>query len=446
MPETVDKMLARYGTGRHGHAHFAPSSSSGWLNCPGYLLANAVVGDTAGAEAAYGTVAHTLAEVWRGNGYRPDGHVGEVITVGAHDVTIDMDMLRYVQEFIEWCDEVPGDAFVEQRVDLSEYLPIPEQRGTADHVVCAPGVLTVTDLKMGVGVKVYVENNSQAMLYALGAFAEWDWVYGFKRIVIRICQPRLGYFGVWECDRATLMRFGEYVRQRSALAWSVDAPRTPGEKQCRFCRVSVTCPALSIHLENLADAAFGDDDLAPTGLDDLDDLSADKWVATGPVYAVEQLQDHEATLLSLGAATLCAVSGLSTELLAYRMEFVKLYRKWFAQIESELTRRVENGESVRGWQLKPGRRSYDWKDVKAAQKLLRTEIADKELYHVTFLSLVEAKKKLRALGMKPKLIAEFLATVVKETPGNLRLSHASPDGRDHHAEVDDVFETEEDDL
>ena len=431
MPKQIkpvaDRMLALYGSGLHGHAHFAPSSSSGWLNCAGYLLANAVLGDTAGADAAYGSVAHDIAERWRIIGFRPDSMAGVTITHGAHDVLVDRDMLDHIQTFIEWCDEIEGDAYVEQKVDISPFTPIPGQRGTADHFVCAPGLLTITDLKMGTGVKVLVEKNPQAMLYALGAFNEWDWIYGFQRIVIRICQPRLGYFGVWSCSREELLAFGEYVKERAALAWQEDAPRTPGEKQCRFCRVSKTCPALAMHLDRLADDVF----------DAVEDAA----------YSHDDMQEYAEAASHNGVPVpSLKLAGMSDEALAYRLRFKKLYLKWFAEIENEVMARLVSGNDVAGWKIVAGKRSWQWTDQDKAYHILTDQgVPPAEIIIPVMVSTSAARKLLRKAKVRAKDIPSLLASVMAGVPGNSRLAPSDDSRQNSQEAVDDVFDEEEDD-
>ena len=423
----ADRMLALYGSSRHGHAHFAPSSSAGWLNCAGYLLANAVKNDTAGVDAAYGTVAHDVAERWRSTGFRPDDMAGETVTCGSHDILVDRDMLDYIQQFIEWCDEVEGDAYVEQKVDISSYTPSPRQRGTADHFVCSPGLLTITDLKMGTGVKVFVEKNPQAMIYALGAFQEWDWVYGFQRIVIRICQPRLGYFGVWECSREELIEFGEYVRERAVLAWREDAPRTPGEKQCQFCGVRKTCPALSMHLDAMADDSF----------DTLEDVA----------YGVGEMSLHGDDIVVNGMPEPAGnLPSMSDEALAYRLRFKKLYVKWFKEIEREVLQRIQSGKCVNGWKIVPGKRSWQWKnEIDAITLLVEQGIPKNEIVVPVIVSTSQARKLLRAAKVRAKDIPGLLSGVMAGIPGQPRLVPASDDRQDSNDAVDDVFDVEDDD-
>ena len=433
MPKTnnpvADRMLALYGSSRHGHAHFAPSASAGWLNCAGYLLANAVIGDTAGVDAAYGSVAHDIAERWRVTGFRPDDMAGVTVSHGPHDIVVDRDMLDHIQTFIEWCDEIAGDAYVEQKVDISAYTPIPNQRGTADHFVCAPGLLVITDLKMGTGVKVLVEKNPQAMMYALGAFDEWDWVYGFQRIVIRICQPRLGYFGVWECSRAELIAFGAYVKERAALAWREDASRTPGEKQCRFCAVSKTCPALSMHLDRLADDVFDPvDDEAYAHADMADYAIGDPGVEYNAVVPISQLM------------------GMSDEALAYRLRFKKLYLKWFSAIEAEVMARLVSGKDVAGWKIVAGKRSWQWTDTHRAAELLAVNgVPEEDIVVSVMVSTSVARKLLRKAKVRAKDIPLLLSSVMAGVPGNSRLASSDDSRQNSQEAADDVFDEEEDD-
>lgn len=420
---TVDPLLLKYGSSKRGHAHFAPSAAAGWLNCPGYLLANAKMPDTAGEDAAYGTVAHSMAQRWQQTGERPTASLGVTHKIGEFKITVDNEMLGYVGEYVDWCEEVPGDAYVEQHLDLSRFFPIPTS-GTADHFCCAPGLLTITDLKMGTGVHVPVENNPQAMLYALGAFEEWDWVYGFQTIVLRICQPRLGYFGVWQCTREELIEFSEYVRGRALLAWAEDAPRVPSEKACRWCAAKTRCPALSMQLDALADDSFDGEDATP--------------------YQAGEMAAHEAVALIEGAPVPSSPLELSTAFLAYRLGFRRLYEKWFNTIYAELLRRAELGEPVPGWKVVSGRRSFHWRDSdEAVAAMIEAGMTDDQVYVTEVISTANCRKALKKLGMKNKQIEAVLSELVTVVPGQPALAPGVDGREDAQAAIDDMLDTEE---
>lgn len=413
------RLIDRYGLGRAGHSHFSPSSSAGWLNCSGFLLANAGKPDMAGVDAAYGTVAHEVAaELLRGGD--PTIHRGVEKLQNGYTITIDDEMLLHVNRYVEWCREVEieGDVFVEQHVDYSAYMPIPEQGGTADHFVCAPGQMIITDLKMGTGVRVFVENNSQAMLYALGVFLEWDWMYGFEEIVIRICQPRLDYFGVWNVSRGELLKFGEYARDRALLAWRENAPRSPSPKACQWC-ADLACPARSAHLDTLVDDAFDDAT-----------YSADEMS-----YHREHVGDAMKKLPEAGAS--------STALLAWRYGHRAMYEKWFRQIGDELLARAQAGEEIPGWKVVSGRRSFQWIDAHDAATGLAAHLNYEDIYVVEVISVARARKALRAHGLPAKEVEAFLNegedALVRVTSGRPTLAPAT----DERGAADDVFETEE---
>lgn len=57
-------------------------------------------------------------------------------------------------------------------------------------------MLFITDLKYGKGVKVEAKDNSQLMLYALGAYREFSFAFerDIEDVVMTIAQPRIGNF------------------------------------------------------------------------------------------------------------------------------------------------------------------------------------------------------------------------------------------------------------
>ncbi len=369
-----------------GHSVFAPSASAMWLACAGSLIANLLADDNAGEDAAYGTVAHGVAETWLKTDMRPVYLLGalEVVDQGhaTFDITIDEAMLDYVQEYVDWCRLLPGDLFVEQRVDFSQLTPIPKQGGTADHIACQPGVLTITDLKMGKGVQVFAKGNTQALIYALGAFYRWDFEYDFERIVIRIAQPRLNHFDVWEVDREFLLQFAEFVRKRAAAAWQPDAPRTAGEKQCQWCKVRSSCLTLAAYMVELSDGVFDDLEGEPgqpdvaAFVDRLDDEFDDFVIKPTPVH--EMSVAHKAKII----------------------KFRRVMENWLKSIEDELEKRLQDGQKVPGFKLVESRanRFFPSIDKSASDLELITGVEREKFITREIASPAKAEEILRKEG------------------------------------------------
>src|SRR5690606_31016918 len=163
------------------------------------------------------------------------------------------------QEYVDWCRALPGEHYVEVRVEHTAWcpdedefgMPLDPQFGTSDHVACIPGgalgypeaTIVVTDLKYGKGVKVFAVENKQAIKYALGAWKEYDWLYNFKHVVIRIAQPRRNHFDVWDLTVEELLEWGDKIKERLTLVFAPDPPFQASEKGCKFCKAAYKCAA-----------------------------------------------------------------------------------------------------------------------------------------------------------------------------------------------------------
>ncbi len=413
-----------------GHSVFAPSASAMWLKCAGSLIPNLLAEDNAGVDAAYGTVAHGVGEVWLKTGDRPTNLVGTVELVDeGHDVfhiEIDDIMLDYVQEYVDWCRVLPGDLFVERRVDFSQLTPIPNQGGTADHIACCPGVLTVTDLKMGKGVQVFAEENPQGLLYALGSFLKWDAKYHFEKIVIRIAQPRLNHFDVWEVSREYLLEFAEHVRERSHLAWQPDAPRTPGPGQCQWCKVKMDCLPHAAYLIQMTEGVF-------------DDLSGD-LEEPDVIKLVDRLDDEfdDFEVVPMLATT------MSLEHKAKIIKYRKMMENWLKSIEDELEKILQSGEEVPGYKLVEGRanRFFPNDPYKTASDLSLITGMDESDFLVTSVpSPAQVEDILRKKGgFKRSELPQILEDLVVKPRGKPVMAPAHDKRQALSVGVDDAFD------
>lgn len=418
-----------------GHSIYGASGSHMYLACPGSLIPNILAHDDAGYDAAYGTVAHGVTEQWLRTGRRPDELVGTRQFIGDdietwHVIVIDDEMLDYAEQCVDRCELEPGEHHVEVHVDFSHLTPIPNQGGTADFIAVRPGRATVVDHKFGASPEniVYAEENPQLMLYAIGTWRDPRFAhYDLRDIIIRINQPRLDHFDEWVTTTKRLAEFEDYCRERMTLAWQWDAPRMPGTKQCRFCKVRATCVANASLQEELLNSVFVDESVQ---------------TAEAMREFVARLDD-DVEPFNMKARP---VADLTTPQLAKLIQFRGMAESWWKAAGLELGRRAQRGERIPGMKIVEGRsRRVFTNQGKAEATLIEHGLKPADIYESKLVSPNKAEKLLRTKAGLPKTeIPNALRGLVFKPPGKATLVPTT----DRRPEVVDVaslaFEDESD--
>lgn len=292
-----------------GHSRFSPSATEREYSCPASFLLNEGKRDDSSVDADHGTAAHHIGEMCLVHNHDMDLYAGCRLAVNRRGDTrfvtehhplrdderefeVDDEMVDCVQRYVDWCRELPGEHHVEVRVEHTDWCPetdengdpLDPQFGTSDHNACiAAGepmydeaTLVITDLKYGRGVKVFAFENKQAIKYALGVWKEYNWEYEFKRVVIRICQPRLGHFDTWELTVEELLEWGQKIKKRLELVFVQDPPFGPSEKACKFCK-NTMCKARDDFIFEQRALMF--DDFDDPVVSDLSTLDTDELFA-----------------------------------------------------------------------------------------------------------------------------------------------------------------------
>lgn len=401
---TKEVMTALSSAGRsfEDHSIFSPSGSAMWANCSGSLIPNLFCSDTAGRDAAVGTVAHSVGETWLRSGVRPDHLIGTRVEISEgesmFEVEIDQAMIEYVGQYVDWGIYLPGTHFVETRVDFSDLTPLKKQTGTADHAVCEIGKLTITDLKFGQGVQVFAKENTQGILYAYGFFKKYDDLFDFQTIVIRIAQPRLNHFDEWVISREELLQWASWLKSRAYAAWCKDAVRTPSEKACKWCRIASDCAAHAVFVERLVDGAF----------DNLDE----------PITSAEMLTIGER--ISSGDVLFepIKLGSLTVEQKAAILPYRKMVEAWFSGIHEDLESRCLRGEHVPGYKIVSGRSNRVFTDnVSAIETLDFLGLSDEVIRPRGMITPAQAETELMKVGYRKKQLPTLLGSVVRKPPG-----------------------------
>ncbi len=236
------------------HAKLSASSSARWLACPPSALLNAQVSDTASDFAREGTCAHELAE------YKVNKFLGHNVRDPTENLDFfDAEMEECTDSYLQYITEETAKyrkpvVMVEQRLDFSVYVP--GGFGTGDCIIVADETLTVIDFKYGKNVLVSSENNSQMMLYALGALDMFDILYDITEIKMVIFQPRMQNVSEYTMTVNDLLNWAEHtLKPTAALAAEGKGEFQVGE-HCRFCKVKATCRKRAEHNLMLAQYDF----------------------------------------------------------------------------------------------------------------------------------------------------------------------------------------------
>jgi hypothetical protein len=404
------------------HHPFGPSSLDQKLTCLASYNATLGMPDTDSEDSLSGTATHALVEYCREANVPAKSQLGREIRVldvngFSREFLVDQARIDSAQTFIDHVNSYPGVDFNEQRVQYHRYVlsPKPGGFGTLDAARCTDERGMFADFKDGKGVQVYATGSYQLLGCALGFIEEWGHLFDWNDdtpLELWIIQPRRDWKDKWEVTVGFVKKWGEEVlKPRAALALLPDQPFTPGEKQCRFCKIKGVCGARAKQTFNAAVGQF----------DDVDD-------------AVEKAAKLEAT-----------PGKLTNEQIAKILPVLGPIKKWCKDIEGHAYRELLQGRAVGDMKLVES--STDRVFVPGAAAVLEEavlEVADSELSADEAAALLYEPRSLKSPAQVEKLLDKKRFKPAYTTPGGKEkpagdLAHlvTKPKGRPVRAPGDD---------
>jgi len=354
------------------HALLSPSGASRWARCPGSVEMEKDIPNTTSSHAEYGTAAHEVGEMSLKSKSPAENFLWKKTTNG---IEVDEEMVEGVQIYLDYINNLNHlNFFIEQRVNYSDWVS--KGYGTADYIGMQDDEITVVDLKFGKGVKVDAEENYQGILYALGAYAEFNKLFDFTKVNIVIVQPRLDHISEWTLTTKELLKWGEYFKVQAALALSDNPPIVPGETQCKWCRAKPVCKPLAEHNLDIATKEFSDDYKKP-------------FHPKNP----NKLDNAE-------------VASILTQ--------IDLISDWVKSLHGYAFDQLNTGNELPGFKLVEGRSLRKWKDEEEIEKhLLSLGLNDDDLYLKKLVSPAQAEKLVKLVKVKPAELSNF----IRKPPG-----------------------------
>ena len=226
-----------------GHSLLAPSAAHRWVGCTASVKLiednDAILPKSGGREADEGTRAHQLLTD------RLTGKPG--VSDGAEMTRIIDECVQYIKGLM-----VPGDTIlVDQRVPLF-YLTT--QTGTLDVAILGNARSIFIDLKYGVGVGVYAENNEQLAIYAQSCIRDRErkagQTFGLP-VELVIYQPRDRNDSTcvrsWSLTSEDLDTFCHRIGSAALEVLSDRGTKFAPGTACKFCRATGICRSYATH-------------------------------------------------------------------------------------------------------------------------------------------------------------------------------------------------------
>jgi hypothetical protein len=420
------------------HAVLGPSGADRWATCPGSVVLEDGKPDNPTIYAAWGTVAHEIAEycLWDELSETPyseplnaESFVGRTfLNVDGFDIEVDMEMADCVNTYTatvhQYIDIKAGHTLlVEQSLAIDHITGEEGATGTGDVVGLCGDEIVVIDLKSGMRL-VHADGNRQCTMYGDAALLEHDLVSGpFKTVRNVIVQPRKNHVSE-EC--VTVEELAERVEELRSATRAVQDARAhkdadltpylnPSEKACAYCKAKATCPALQGEVLRTVTAGAADSDAFP-------DLTAE------PQALPKALAAHTPPTADLEAEQLSAA-----------MRSLPFIENWIKGIRAEVERRLFADEQVPGWGLFKGKMgNRKWTSAEAAEEALKAaRLKLDEMYSKTVISPTQAEKLLK--DDKPR-VWKKLQDLITRTEGGATVDKADC-GREPYtaatAEVED---------
>jgi len=289
------------------HARLSASRTERFMQCPGSVRLESQMPDEPAGEAA--ALGTMLHEL------------SEKILRGEEidNPDLDQDHLQMAQSYADYVNGIsanPRKKLIEVNVDAGLKSLHEALGGTADAVIVDGNHLHVVDAKFG-RVLVEAENNKQLMTYALGVMRQFNAPIDIT-CTMHIFQPRAGH-SKWTIKGADLVNHGHDLVHAANLALSPDAPTNPSPDACKYCRAKTICPSMRQKVQDNARKDFAPDTSVTPEMLDLAHLAAD----------------------------------------------------WSEAVITAAKKQLTGGETISGWNLKPGRKTRFWKSEELAAAALK---------------------------------------------------------------------------
>ena len=289
------------------HARLSASRAERFMTCPGSVRLESQMPYEPAGEAA--ALGTMLHEL------------SEKILRGEEldDPDLDPEHLQLAQSYADYVNGIsanPRKKLIEVNVDAGLKSLHQSLGGTADAVIVEGDHLHIVDAKFG-RVLVEAKDNKQLLTYALGVMRQFNAPASIQ-CTMHIFQPRAGH-SKWTVSGVDLITHGHELKKAAELALSPDAPVIPSPDACKYCKAKTICPAMRQKVQDNARKEF-----AP---------------------------DTAITPEMLMLATLAA--------------------DWSDAVITAAKKQLTDGETISGWNLKPGRKTRFWKSEALAAAALK---------------------------------------------------------------------------